>query len=333
MSDDLPRMHDGLFPRTFRVSDDEATKAQRGHLRLVKAYIGLGLVGASLAQMLYGLSDTLAKPPLSWPIPVKLWLVPLGFCVMVTLLVRFVLGKRDWERRWCKSRATAEEVRSLTWCYMMEVDPRNPAARDERPPAKAREQFINEIDLIKKDWVAVVPHVATHRADLPEITGQMDAVRALPYGRKIAQYVRHRIQSQIDWFEARARQGARSQQWFMIAGRVFEVGAAVFALLLILEVCTSFQLPISFRPSWTTFVWPCLTGAASVLAWTGYKRYQELSLTYGKQAEELISLKQQLVELTAKDTPEDWPRLVRLVRACEDMLTRETRTWFARRGL
>ena len=70
-----------------------------------------------------------------------------------------------------------------------------------------------------------------------------------------------------------------------------------------------------------------------MLAWTGYKRYQEQSTTYGKQAEELISLKQQLAELTARDKPEDWPRLIKLVKACEDMLTRENRTWFTRRGL
>ncbi len=330
MTEHLPDITDAALPRAFQVCDAAAQNAQTRHLRLLKMHIWMGLVLASVSQMLYGVADALTKPPLSLPLPIKFWLIPLGVGVLLTLGTRFFLRGKQWEKIWYKGRAAAEQLRSRAWCYMMGVDPREPDAHDEREFTVVRDELLADIDAIKHDWAQLGTRGVSHLAELSEITPQMDAVRALAFDQRVEVYLTSRIQSQVKWFENRSVQYAWRQRKLLWLTELCELGAAVFALLLILDVNDWFRVSLPVPISWTTFLWPCLTGAAAGLAWMGFKRYQELSYTYGANAEELISIKQRLAELVGH-TP-DWPRMVRLVKKCEDILTRENQTWFLRCG-
>lgn len=317
------------LPRAFQVCDAAAREAQNGHHRLVRLHIWMGLVLASAAQMLYSLTDALNAPPVSLGFPRKVWLIPLGLGVLITLRSRFMLRSRQWERIWHRSRATAEQIRGCAWRYMMGVDPHGAGEPDARDAAEVRADFMAGVDAIKKDWAKLGQPGISHRADLPEITPAMDALRAAPFAAKVRAYTVARVRDQIDWFERRAREHLRSHRFFSVLTQTFEFGAMVFALLLILDATGLYRLPTTVPVAWTTFLWPCLTGAAASMAWTGYRRYQETAVSYGAHAEELVSVKQQLDDLLA-GAP-DAVRLARLVDRCEGVLAAENRLWLTRR--
>ncbi|MGA2261235.1 MAG: SLATT domain-containing protein [Acidobacteriota bacterium] len=326
MNEQAMTIDDAALPQMFRICDEVARKAQAGHIRLVKIHIGLGLALVAASQMLYTLSGALAKPPLSWRLPIKMWLLPLGLGTFITLGSRLLLRGRQWEQTWCRSRAAAEQIRSRAWLYMMGLE--GPLEQDG-DAARTREEFTAEVETVRREWEAAVPLGRRTGAELPEVTPQMDAVRALPFAEKLQVYLASRVRQQADWFEQRARQFDKKQKLFTSLTEFFEVGAALFALLLVLDVYDIVRMPAGLPLAWTVFLSPCLAAAAVTLAWMGYKRYSELHSSYRANAEKLLTLTQSFLELASG--PPDWTRLAPLVRNCEDLLTWENRIWFVRR--
>jgi hypothetical protein len=330
MSKQTPTIDDAALPQTFRICDEVACKAQAGHIRLVKIHIGLGLALVAAAQMFYSLSVALAKPPLSLRVPVKMWLLPLGLGTFIILVSRYLLRRRQWEQTWCRSRAAAEQIRSRAWYFMMGIDPHEGQEEREGDAAQVRTEFVAGVDAIKKEWTRVVPHDHRPVAERPEITPEMDAVRALAYEAKLQVYLESRVQQQREWFERRARDYARKLMFFTWLTEFFEAGAALFALLLVLDVYGLIRMPASLPLTWTVFLSPCLAAAAATLAWMAYKRYSELNSSYCAASEKLFRLGQSLSDLAA-GAP-DLTRWTQLVKSCEDLLTWENQIWFVRRG-
>jgi hypothetical protein len=330
MSEQTPTVYDAAFPQTLRICDEVARKAQAKHIRLVKIHIGLGLALVTASQMFYSLSGALAKPPLSWRLPVKIWLLPLGLGTFMTLGSRYLLRGHHRERTWCRSRAAAEQIRSRAWYYMMGIDPHEGLVEQDGDAARAREEFIAEVHAIKSEWMQAVPLGDRPSAEYSEITPEMDAVRALACAEKLQVYLVSRVRQQTEWFERRAHDYARKQRLFTWLTEFFEAGAALFALLLVLDVYGLFRMPASLPITWTVFLSPCLAAAAATIAWSGYKRYSELHSSYSASSEKLLLLRQSFLELSA--SAPDPPRWAQLVKRCEDLLTWENRIWFVRRG-
>jgi hypothetical protein len=326
----MTTIDDAALPPTFRICDEVARKAQARHIRLVKIHIGLGLALVAASQMFYSLSGALAKPPLAWRVPVKVWLLPLGLGTFIILGSRYMLRGHQWERTWCRSRAAAEQIRSLAWYYMMGVDPREGLMERDGDVARARAEFGAEVGAIKSDWMQAVPLDHRPDAEVSEITSEMEAVRALACGEKLQVYLESRVRQQAEWFERRAHDYAGKRRLFTWLTGFFEAGAALFALLLVLDVYGLFRMPVSLPIAWTVFLSPCLAAAAVTLAWMTYKRYSELHSSYAASSEKLRLLTQDFMELAASAF--DPPRWAQLVKRCEDLLTWENRIWFVRRG-
>jgi hypothetical protein len=320
LMEDLQNVTEEALPRTFRLLDGAASRAQAAYWRLVRINIVFGLVLASGAQLLYSLCDSLARPPLNWPLPVKFWLVPLSIGTLITLITRTLLRSRQREKTWYQCRAGAEEIRSRAWRYMM--------AADSPDGAAARQALAVRIDVIRAESNSCTARPTQADTQVPDITSAMDVVRAMTAREQAAIYLASRVADQESWYDRRARLCARQHRLFTVLTAMFEAGGVLFAALLILS---AFDLLLPRIPiAWTTFLWPCLTGAGATLAWMGYKRFGELSASYGVQARELASLRRHL-ERIASGEPGGEP-LPELVRDVEGLLSREIHTWFMRRG-
>jgi len=321
---------DASLPHTFRVCDQVARKAQESHLRLVRIHIWLGLMLVSISQMVYSLCDALAKTPTSSRVPVRLWLVPLGLGACVTLGSRLLLRTRQREQIWCRSRAAAEQIRSCAWFYMMQVDPDRHAGFDDREPSWSREALIRDIESIREKWIMAVPHGISVVAEGPEVSPEMEVMRDLPFESRLRIYQATRVQDQLQYYSRRANECARKQRLFTALTELFECGAVIFAVLVMLDADELVRLIATAPIAWTVFLSPCLTAAAATLAWMSYKRYSELRSSYGTIAEQLQSLQQEYTHLAGGSPGHD--RLARFVRDCESLLTVENQTWFVRRS-
>lgn len=311
------------LPRLFQVSDDLADCAQRKYLSSIRLHI-ISLLGASLTQMALSLlgylqeKSILIAPPLTG----KALNVLLGTFVLMILLTRFILRQRHWEKIWYHSRTTAEQVRRLTWQYMMGLnlagDP------DSTDPPAARRAFLAEIATLDNQWtsrVSASANLADARLQAPEVTPFMDARRNESPADRQRFYREQRLQEQAVWFDAKAKlnnRRARQFGWFQITA---EALAALVAVLFAVEY-------LGFR--WSALMWPLLTIAASVLAWIGYRRYAELADSYTQTAEQLHHLLEDL-KLCTEAADAD-VQFAHLVRKTEGLLARENSLWITRRG-
>jgi hypothetical protein len=202
-------------------------------------------------------------------------------------------------------------------------------AEPDGDAARARLEFTAEVEAIRREWEAAVPFDCQTDTELREVSPQMDAVRALPFAEKVRVYLTSRVRQQADWFERRAHQFAKKQKLFTLLTEFFEACAALFALLLVLDVYDIVRMPAGLPLAWTVFLSPSLAAAAVTLAWMGYKRNSELRSSYVANTEKLLTLRQGFLELAAG--PPDRTRLAQLVKNCEDQLTWENRIWFVRR--
>lgn len=312
------------LPRLFQVSDDLAYRAQRKYLSSVRLHI-ISLLGASLAQMALSLLGYLQEKHflIAPPFTDKILNVLLGASVLMMLLTRFILRQRHWERVWYHSRTTAEQVKRLTWQYMMGLnlagDP------DSTDPPVARRAFLAEIATLDNQWTSRVgasANLADARLQAPEIPPFMDARRNESPADRQQFYREQRLQEQVAWFDIHAKRNNRRARQFGRFQIASEALAALVAVLFAVEY-------LGFR--WSALMWPLLTIAASVLAWIGYRRYAELADSYTQTAEQLRHLLEDL-KLCAEAAETD-VQFAHLVRKTEGLLARENSLWITRRGL
>ena len=315
--------NDTHLPRLFQVSDDLADRAQGKYLSSIRLHI-ISLLGASLTQMALSLLGYLQEKHflIAPPFTDKILNMLLGAFVLMILLTRFILRQRHWEKIWYHSRTTAEQIRRLTWQYMMGLNlAGDPDAAD--PPA-ARRAFLAEITALDSQWTSRVgasANLADARLQTSEISHFMDARRNESPAERQRFYRDQRLQEQAVWFDAKAKINDRRARQFARFQITAEALAALVAVLFAVEY-------LGFR--WSALMWPLLTIAASVLAWIGYRRYAELADSYTQTAEQLHHLLEDLKLCT--EVVEADVQFAHLVRKTEGLLAWENSLWITRRG-
>lgn len=302
---------DSCMPRLFQISDELAIRAQNKFLWGVKLHI-TGLVGASVSQAIASLGPAYLPCLFLDPI-VVLFRCLVAIFVFLALFTRLLLRQRYWEGIWIKSRAVAEQLRRASWQYMMGLSIDNPPQPHTDDHAEQRRRFLDLIGAFSSQFVKIIPSGFSLRTDLPDVSPDMEAIRKLPSIERLHFYVANQVKQQAEWLDMKARlndQYARRCAW----------GVNIAELLALLMVVVIF-----FRrgeSEWLSLLWPLLTIAASVLAWTGYKRYSEVSSSYKETAEALISIRNEL-EDCGRDQQVDRERFANLVFASEDVLARQ----------
>ena len=298
------------LPPTFQTADQWAIDYQNHHLRFVKAHVLFGVVGASVMQMAFSLSN---ETGFVWAIVI---------CVLALLVTRVLVQRRPyWERVWCRSRAAAEQVRSLSWIYMMGVMPESKA------------ETAGTIRRIREEWSQAVNAGPLPPVTAGEVTRQMEEIRGIPHTARVKLYLQGRVNDQIHWYHRKAGFNRVRKRVFLVLAILCELAAAGIAIAMWVHLAkrppNDEQLRTVLRYL-LTFIWPCLTGASAASGWASFKRYAELAGTYQRSAEQLDAIRRD-IERLAEDSTANKQAFAQRVHECEDVLTRENAIWFTRR--
>lgn len=298
-----------LLPDLVWAADDISVEGQQETVRLSARQLVL-LTAACLFS-----SFDADVGGVDWP----KWLAAVLFAL--TALVTVATNRRNPQDRWYEGRAVAESVKTLAWKYAVRAEPFAP----RRPGPHATGPYATDPEALYQVHLAGVLQGFARGSAFPAgadggITPGMRWLRSASVGVRRDMYLRERVQAQHDWYTERA---LRCLAFGRLAG-----GIAV--ALPALGMCGAVSVAIGWLSIDALGLVSAVT--ASVAAWAQLRQYRPLATAYRLAADELELIRVQLVQVDvdASDAEEAWSRLAREV---EETVSREHKTWQARREL
>ncbi|MGY1592716.1 DUF4231 domain-containing protein [Geodermatophilus sp. SYSU D00708] len=291
------------YSRAFGVADHTAAWAQRTHLRLTRAELGLLVLAAAAG----------AVPGPVGPRGVDLAGVAAVVLFSTTLVLR---GYRTSVRPttvWQDARAAAESIKTLCWRYA--VGSRLfPADLDGAAADRLFVERLREILASIRDLQAVEPE--DHQYE--EVTQWMRRLRAAPLAERRSAYERQRIEDQQHWYAGRARSNRRRAQRWNVAVLTLEL------LGVVVGVVKAFSLAGTDDDTAGLLGLVATVGAAAA-AWVQTKQYAALASAYAIANEELAAIR---VLIPYAATEQQWAEFVD---SAEAAISREHTMWRASR--
>jgi hypothetical protein len=283
------------YPTLVRHYDSVSLQGQSRYLQ----FIGLELIvamGAAFASDVLHHLDPMWLQIVGW---VVIILLALGLAVQLVRLV-----KRE-DQSWFEGRAVAESAKTLTWRFMMKVQPFHVEANLD-------EDFMNRLQAVLHGCLVCQPKPASA---VHEITQRMRDTRKYSWEKRRDFYVASRLDDQIKWYMGKAKYNARRSRqwlWLSIVAQLVAIVAAYFAL--------RSHAHWNFVPFLTTV-------AASCVAWSQAKNFDELSESYRMAKEELRQIKDEQISQAATEA-----EFLDAVVNSEGAISREHTMWAARSG-
>ncbi|MEV4558651.1 DUF4231 domain-containing protein [Kitasatospora sp. NPDC049285] len=252
-----------------------------------------------------------------------LWAWAAALAYLGALFMAVMVAWQNPQRLWYDGRAVAESVKTLVWKYAVRADSYQPPPR--KLPDAERLYDIQLAGILSEfDSDRVTPGVSEELrvwrapARHPQITETMEKLRDQPLSVRRETYLRERVRSQRDWYQAKAIQCRNATRR---VGRLAIVLPAAGLLLAVLRALGQFSFDALGAIS---------AVAASIAAWAQLRQYRPQAAAYTLAAAELSKVEAQLASLnvTSEDAEEIWARLAR---DAEDAISREHTTWQARR--
>ena len=285
------------FPGLFRAADAAAVTAQRQHFFAEAVQLALNPVSAGLAL--------LAAAQLL-PLPNA---VLTAVSTTLLVIVLWVARATRWGKLWYDCRNVAEEVKGLTWRYMMQLEPFAPSV------ANPDVTFVRTLDEVLRHKPDIHRALARHaRALTAAVTPYMQRVRRLPAQERADLYLAGRVRYEQRWYADKAQRASlRDRVWFSL---VFVVQlTAVLA-----AIAMAVQLAAGPSMRGTENAVPVLTALGlAIMGWSRSKRYGDLCSSYATSAHTLAGL-----ESTCPSDPEEQRQWMAAV---ESALSREHETW------
>jgi hypothetical protein len=292
------------YSRAFGIADRTAAWAQRTHLRLTRAELGLLVLAAAsgAVRVTVGQRD------------IDLAGVAAVVLFATTLVLRAYRMSIRPTTVWQDARAAAESIKTLCWRYavgsrLFPVD-LDSAAADRLFIERLRE-ILDSI----RDLQAVQPE--DHQYE--EVTPWMRHLRAAPLAERRQAYERQRIEDQQRWYAGRAQSNRhRAQRW----------NSAVLTLELlgvVVGVVKALSLVQGESGAGGLLGLVATVGAAAA-AWVQTKQYAALASAYAIANEELAAIR---VLIPYAATEEEWAAFVD---SAEAAISREHTMWRASRA-
>jgi hypothetical protein len=286
------------YPGLHAATDSASLRAQRFHFIVIRLQLGLFFlvaITAGLAAVLpSGLGEEIA--------------VLTAILLAIAILTAWIGRLGQYERAWFTCRAIAESVKSASWLYMMRVPP-------FEHDATADSLLANRLREILSVWSGYEKLFAGRDAGHSP-TSKMRDIRNMDFAERKSQYSILRQKDQRDWYSDKCRLNeSRATQWFWIT-TILPVAALVVAIG-----------QARFGPAPVNLISPLMTLAATFLAWSQSKRYEELSQAYSLAAVEL----EHLQALTMGANNEE--SLHNVVVDTEEAISREHKMWCVKRSI
>jgi hypothetical protein len=287
------------YPALYRAADDASQGGQKTYKRLVKADLSMVVLASALGTV--------------WVLfPARygtVFAVVTAVVLLAILLAKLIGRQRRDDEDWFDGRAVAESVKTLTWRYIMRVEP-----FDE--DATCDQEFARELDAIREARADLQLRVdASLGGSADQITERMREVRGLTTQQRRDLYARERLGEQAEWYGGKSRDNRILAEVFFWASLAAQFVALVLAIV-----------RVAFPETQLSLVGPLLALAAAVTAWTQLGRHDELSKSYALANQELLTIK------SLVDTVDTEKELAGLVRDGEGAISREHTMWVAKRS-
>jgi len=288
------------YPGLYRAADAAAVALRRQHFASEAVQIVLNPVSAGLVLLVATALLRLSSAVLS--------------AVSTTLLVilLWVVRASRWQKLWYECRTAAEDVKGLTWRYIMELPPFPPGL------AGADAAFVRALGETIHGHPEIRGQLGQRAEALtPPVTAGMQRRRHSPLEERAEFYVKARMLPELAWYTSKARHYATAdRRWFAVLCAV-QLAAVVSAIWLAVQ--------IGIRPAPATAgesAVPVLTAlGAAIMGWTRSKRFGDLSGSYGATAHELAGLESLRPPVVEADAYREW------VASVEATLASEHETW------
>jgi len=288
------------YPCLFQSSDSASLIEQKSYINLCRIDFSLIV----LAAFFSGFSLNPSLKILKWCAFFALISLILSFCLKLIIKI----GK--WDKKWFDTRAVAESVKTVTWRYIMGVEPYENSLSAEDLDRK----FVNKLDEILRLASKASGSLAKNVGSEQQISNRMREVRQMNIEERKTIYLQERIKDQKDWYSKKAKYNSgKETMWFWVT--------IIVELLAILTAIYMFNtLNSTFNPigTFTTLV-------VVFTAWNQTKKYGELSQSYTIAAQELISIESLAVHIKNEEKLRDY------VRDTENAISREHTMWCAKR--
>lgn len=286
------------YPALYRAAGDASQDGQKTYKRLVGVDLSLVVMGSVLGAL-----GVLVPGAYGAAFAVVAAIVLLG-----AILAKFVGWQRRDDKDWFDGRAVAESVKTLTWRYMMRLEPFQDDSTCDR-------QFVQEVDAIRNARSGLRFKVDGSSGNAEQITPWMREVRQMPVKDRRDLYVKERLGEQAEWY------AGKSEANRVVAERLFWASLAAQFVALALAIGR-----VAFPSAGISLVGPLLALAAAFTAWTQLGRNDELSKSYAMASQELLTIKSLAGTVATEE------ELANVVRSGEGAISREHTMWIAKRG-
>lgn len=287
------------YPALYRAADDASQAGQKTYKRLVQADLSLIVLASALGTVWILLPTRYGTA----------FAVVTTVVLLAILLAKLIGRQRRDNEDWFDGRAVAESVKTLTWRYIMRVNPFDDDTTCDR-------EFARELDAIREARVDLQLRVdASPGGSADQITTRMREVRGLTMQQRGDLYAKERLEEQAKWY------GGKSHCNRLLAEAFFWASLTAQFVALILAI-----VRVAFPETQLSLVGPLLALAAAITAWTQLGRHDELSKSYALANQELLTIK------SLADTVDTEEELAGLVRDGEGAISREHTMWVAKRS-
>lgn len=224
--------------------------------------------------------------------------------IILVLIVMILQHKSNDMEGWQNARYLAESILSYAWLFVWKCEPFNNNLNDKL-------KFINIIEKLEKE-INLKAFLCLALNQGNEISDWMDNLRNSSVEVKKSEYIKYRLDDQINWYSNKASLNQKkSTQWFIAGLSLMGIGAILTVGII-----------IGIVPNWT-FLGFFTTMAVSVFSWSQAKRNDELQITYGVASQELSRFKSKM-NLCSNEN-----ELIQLIEDVEKAISREHKLWLA----
>src|SRR5215211_1752430 len=250
------------YPALYQAADDTSQGGQKTYKRLVGVDLSLVVVGAVLGTLAFLVPRAYAAA----------FAAAAAIVLLGSIVAKSIGQQRRYDKEWFDGRAVAESVKSLTWRYMMRLEP----FHDD---ATCNQKFIEELKEIRDARSELQYRVNPSAGTNEQITPRMRQVRQLPLEERRNLYVEERLEDQAEWYAGKAKANRN------LATRLFWAALAAQFIALALAVWR-----VVYPSAGLSLVGPLLALAAAFTAWTQLGRHDELSKSYTLANQELVDI-------------------------------------------
>ncbi len=293
-------MNKDNYPNLYSSASAASRKAQYNYLRLNKMYLGSLVLGSMTSMFTVIESEALNT---------CLYTVMAVVLVVGLLILWVIRAKRD-DKTWFDGRAIAESVKTITWRFMMRVQPFH-------EDCDADSSFLARLREIREARPHLGRHLAAEMAASGSaITSFMREKRSSSLEERRNFYAKARIHDQKTWYAIKAKSNSNA------GAKCFRVTMILQVLIMILAIVQAIcrGLRINPIPIVTTY-------ASAIAAWTQMKRHNELAQSYALAAQELEELEAVATNQISGNA------FTQLVEQAENSISREHTLWCARRDI